>query len=283
MKNLLLVLVLSIGLSSCHHDDDHIIVIEFPTTDVVLNVKAEARVASRTSVNRGDIPATVENIDVTITSNVSPIEVSEIFELVDDGTGADGFVINDVALGSNDVVASTTTVANGSFEVSQFHHHTTAQDKLDENKAEVPFALYNGEVLNYVVTGTSDFINVDMTTNNGRINTVVVMDESIQDDYTYQVAYFTTANPTAQVFVPTQSNKGVSIYWSDEDSVAGQNIIIGFYVYDLDGNQVYSDSSVTTVLASTGINTLYTLTADSVQAESVGFDFIFQEWIEIDN
>ena len=279
MKNLLaLVLSLTI-LTSCHHDHDNDITIEFPTTSVVLNVSAETS-TSRVSVNRNDIPATVEEIDVTITSNVSPLEVMETFELVDDGSGVDGFTVEQVALGSNDVVATTTTVANNIFNVSQFSpNNITAQEKLDANKLLVPYAIYDGEVLDYTVTGTSDFINVPMTTQNGRLNTVIIMEESIQDDYYYEVITWTASVPFAYHY-PSNSSKGTSLYWSDQYAVDGEQQGITINVFDNAGTFVDEYLTVLTVAASTGINTLITINADGVQAQTVEFGFSFEPWVE---
>jgi len=279
MKKVLLVLLVGLGVMTSCHNDEHTHEIVFPTTDLRLNVATETSgLQSRSAdVNRDDIPATVETIDVTVTSNVTPIERNDIFTLVDDGSGEDGFVVYDVALGLNNVIATTTTVADGSFNVSQFDtNNMTAQEKLNDNKSNVPYAIYNGEVLNTDVTGNNDFVTVQMTTENGRLNTVIVMEESIRDDYYYEVITSDTS------ITPTNSGKGVSLYWSDENSVDGEKQSITIKVFASDDTFVYESNSEISVIASTGINTLLTINATKVQAETVGFNFSFQPWTEID-
>tara|TARA_R110002050_G_scaffold13832_2_gene44205 strand:- start:6632 stop:7750 length:1119 start_codon:yes stop_codon:yes gene_type:complete len=285
MKKVLLVLLVGLGVMTSCHNDEHTHEIVFPTASIRLSVDANSNASKGTSnesksnidVNRDDIPATVETIDVTVSSSITPIEINNIYTLVEDGSGDNGFVVYDVALGLNNVIATTTTVADGSFNVSQFDtNNMTAQEKLDDNKANIPYAIYDGQVLDVGITGNNDFVNVPMTTQNGRLNTVIVMEESIRDDYYYEVITSDTS------ITPTNSSKGVSLYWSDENSVDGEMQAITIKVFASDDTFVYESNSEISVIASTGINTLLTINATKVQADTVGFNFSFQPWTEID-
>lgn len=277
MKKISILLSITLTFLTSCHKDEHTHDIVFPTTDARLNVTTPQQ---RTVTNRGTIPATVEFIDVVVTSNVTPIEVEAGFELVDDGSGVDGFVVTGVALGSNDFNATTTTVATGSISANQFAMgNLTAQEKLDEQKDEIPYALYTGQVLAQNITGVNDFITIPMTTQNGRLNTVIQMEESIQDDYYYEVILLTSEGEVLYYY-PTNSSKGVSIYWSDEDSVDGAQLGITINVFTTDGTFVFDSLTVLTIAASTGQNTIFTINATDVEAESVGLNFSFQEWIE---
>ena len=282
MKKVLgLVLGLTLGLTSCS-DEEVTCEVIYPTTDVRLDVNASSSNITGRDVNRDDIPATVDAIDVTISSSVTPIERNEVFNMVDDGSGETGFVIESVALGLNDVIATTTTVANGSFNVSQFSTNTfTPQEKLDDNKSKVPYAVYIGTVNDVEVTGLNDFITVPMTTQNGRLNTVVVMEESIRSDFYYEVITWTTSEPATYLY-PSSSSKGVSLYWSDENSLGGEQQGITINVFASDGTFVYDSLTLLNVTASTGLNTILTINATDVEAETVGFNFTFQEWVEVD-
>tara|TARA_R110000782_G_scaffold13726_1_gene40260 strand:+ start:53 stop:895 length:843 start_codon:yes stop_codon:yes gene_type:complete len=277
MKKLSILLSITLTFLTSCHKDDHTHDIVFPTTDARLNVTTPQL---RTAVNRDVIPATVDHIDVTVTSNTTPIEVEAEFEMVDDGSGVDGFVVEDIALGSNDFNAVTTTLATGSLSATQFSiGNTTAQDKLDAMKDKIPYALYTGEALAQDITGVNDFITIPMNTLNGRLNTVVQMEESIQDDYYYEVIIFPSEGEVLYYY-PTNSNKGVSIYWSDEDSVDGAQQGITINVFTTDGTFAFDYLTVLTVAASTGQNTILTINSTDVEAESVGLNFSFQEWIE---
>ena len=282
MKKVLgLVLGLTLGLTSCS-DEEVTCEVIYPTTDVRLDVNASSSNITGRDVNRDDIPATVDAIDVTISSSVTPIERNEVFNMVDDGSGETGFVIESVALGLNDVIATTTTVANGSFNVSQFSTNTfTPQEKLDDNKSKVPYAVYIGTVNDVEVTGLNDFITVPMTTQNGRLNTVVIMEESIRNDFHYEVVSWTTSEPATYLY-PSNSSKGVSLYWSDENSIGGETQSITINVFASDNTFVYGSTTLLNVTASTGLNTILTINATDVEAETVGFDFTFQEWVEVD-
>ena len=290
MKKVLLVLVLGLGFVACSEVEVNCEP-QHPTTDLRLDVSANANKSKGVSihnktnvdVNRDNIPATVETIDVTVSSTITPIEVNSVYTLVDDGSGENGFIVQDVALGLNNVVATTTTVANGSFNVSRFNTNAfTPQQKLDANGSNVPYAIYNGEVLDVDITGNNDLVNVPMTTDNGRLNTVIVMEESIRSDYYFEVITWTSSVPPTSI-TPTNSSKGVSLYWSDENSIAGAQQGVTINVYTNNGTFVYGENTVLNVVASTGTNTLLTINATDVQAQQVGFSFSFQPWVEVNN
>ena len=282
MKKVLgLVLGLTLGLTSCS-DEEVASEVIYPTADVRLNVNASSSNITGRDVNRDDIPVTVDAISVEISSSVTPIERSEVFNMVDDGTGETGFVIESVALGLNDVIATTTTVATSDFSVSEFAtNEFTPQEKLDDNKSKVPYAVYNGEVNDVEITGINDFITVPMTTQNGRLNTVVIMEESIRNDFYYEVVTWATSEPATYLY-PSDSSKGVSLYWSDENSKGGETQGITINVFASDNTFVYGSTTFLNVTASTGLNTIITINATEVEAETVGFDFTFQEWVEVD-
>lgn len=282
MKKVLgLVLGLTLGLTSCS-DEEVTSEVIYPTADVRLNVNASSSNITGRDVNRDDIPVTVDAISVEISSSVTPIERSEVFNMVDDGTGETGFVIESVALGLNDVIATTTTVATSDFSVSEFAtNEFTPQEKLDDNKSKVPYAVYNGEVNDVEITGINDFITVPMTTQNGRLNTVVIMEESIRNDFYYEVVTWATSEPATYLY-PSDSSKGVSLYWSDENSKGGETQGITINVFASDNTFIYGSTTFLSVTASTGLNTIITINATEVEAETVGFDFTFQEWVEVD-
>lgn len=259
-------------MSSCSEDDT--LTVDFPTTDVRLNV---ATVESRTNVNREDIPATVESIDVTVTSQETNIVRNESYTLVDDGSGVNGFVVEQVALGQNEVEASTTTVATATFEVTTFSGNVN--DKLQDNKERVPYALYTGSDL-VDVTGVNDFFNISMLTDNGRTNTVIELAEAIADEYMLQVTSYTTED-SPQVVVGNVGDS-VSVYWSSNTSVEGKEVVYDINVIAPDGSVVFNTVQTQTVVGSTGINTLITVSDSDVQSESEGFSFSFEPWTEVD-
>ena len=286
MKKVLL-LVLGLGaLSSCNQEElleDSMI----KTTDVRINIKSKEDKTSKLSrstssdVNRGDIPVTVESIDVVVTSKETSIQRGVSYTIVDDESGEDGFIVGDVPLGKNNFEATTTTVASSTFNFSTFDHNETSQsDKLSNNKVLVPYATYSGSALDQDVVGVNDFISIPMSTDHGRINTIITLAEDIQDEYTLSVVAYTTVDDP--ISLTTNNNESLEVYWSADSSVDGNEVVYDINVVASDGGVVFSTIQTQNVIASTGLNTIYTINANSVEAQSVGLSFSFDPWVEVD-
>jgi len=288
MKKVLL-LVLSVGvLSSCNNDNEYYYDIECPKTDVRINIKSkevktnkQAR-STNSDVNRGDIPVAVKEINVTSESVSTGIDREASYNLVDDGSGVDGFIISDVPLGENNFVATTTAVAKGEYKSKRVNlKNTTVQAELDVLKAKTPYAVYEGTNDNVDITGVNDFVSLDMNTVNGRRITGGKLDESIRDEYTWRVVVH-TLNRSPEVY-DLKGNQGMTTYWSASDAVEGEVITFLVDLYSkATGEKVYSTTLEQDILASTGVTSNYTVFADRVEAETVGLNFTFQEWIELE-
>lgn len=283
MKKLLLVLVLALVFTSCEREKVVVIIEAQQKADVRLNVKASNNTASKTDVNRDDIPVVVSQIDVTVESSVTGIVLNELFKIVDDGSGEDGFVINEVPLGDNIFDAFTDTDVDGIYENTKSNgNNNTLSEKLSLLRESTPYAIYTGNAL-ADIDGDNDFVEIQMNTQNGRLLTGVEMAEEIQDDYKYVVTISTTSNPEEVLNMP--SSKRFINEWSNEDSVEGASLIIQFNIYSkVNGALAFaSEEFQIDVKASTGITTIFTLSADSVQQETLGLNFVFQEWVEEGN
>lgn len=283
MKKLLLVLVLALVFTSCEREKVVVIIEAQQKADVRLNVKASNNTASKTDVNRDDIPVVVSQIDVTVESSVTGIVLNELFKIVDDGSGEDGFVINEVPLGDNTFDAFTDTDVDGIYENTKSNgNNNTLSEKLSLLRESTPYAIYTGNAL-ADIDGDNDFVEIQMNTQNGRLLTGVEMAEEIQDDYKYVVTISTTSNPEEVLNMP--SGKRFINEWSNEDSVEGASLIIQFNIYSkVNGALAFaSEEFQIDVKASTGITTIFTLSADSVQQETLGLNFVFQEWVEEGN
>jgi len=283
MKKLLLVLVLALVFTSCEREKVVVIIEAQQKADVRLNVKASNNTASKTDVNRDDIPVVVSQIDVTVESSVTGIVLNELFKIVDDGSGEDGFVINEVPLGDNTFDAFTDTDVDGIYENTKSNgNNNTLSEKLSLLRESTPYAIYTGNAL-ADIDGDNDFVEIQMNTQNGRLLTGVEMAEEIQDDYKYVVTISTTSNPEEVLNMP--SGKRFINEWSNEDSVEGASLIIQFNIYSkVNGALAFaSEEFQIDVKASTGITTIFTLSADSVQQETLGLNFAFQEWTEEGN
>lgn len=288
MKKVLLVLSVVV-LSSCNNDNEYIYNVECPKTDVRLSIKSKEAKSNKQSksvnsdVNRGDIPVAVKQINVTSESVSTGIDREASYNLVDDGSGVDGFIISDVPLGENNFVATTTAVSKGLYKSKKVNlKKTTIQAELDSLKLKTPYAVYEGSNSNVNITGVNDFISLDMNTVNGRRITGGKLAESIRDEYTWQVVVH-TFNRFPQVY-NLKGTQGMTTYWSASDAVEGDKITFLVEVYSkATGNKVYSTKLVQDIVASTGVTSNYTVYADRVEAETVGLNFVFQEWNEIED
>lgn len=288
MKKVVLLVLSVLVLSSCNNDNEYYYDVECPKTDVRINIKSKevktkglARSTS-SDVNRGDIPVTVKEINVTSESVSTGIDREASYSLVDDGSGVDGFVIADVPLGENNFVATTTAVAKEEYKSKKVNlKNTTVQAELDALKLKTPYAVYEGSNDNVDITGVNDFVSLDMTTVNGRRITGGKLDESIRDEYTWQVVVH-TFNRFPEVY-DLKGTQGMTTYWSASDAVEGDKITFLVEVYSkATGEKVYSTKLEQDVIASTGVTSNYTVYADRVEAETVGLNFTFQEWNELD-
>ena len=224
----------------------------------------------------------VKEINVTSESVSTGIDREASYNLVDDGSGVDGFVISDVPLGENNFVATTTAVAKGEYKSKKVNlKNTTVQAELDVLKAKTPYAVYEGSNGGVDITGVNDFVSLDMNTVNGRRITGGKLDESIRDEYTWQVVVH-TFNRFPEVY-NLKGNQGMTTYWSASDAVEGDKITFLVEVYSkATGEKVYSTTLEQDVIASTGVTSNYTVYADRVEAETVGLNFTFQEWEEVE-
>jgi hypothetical protein len=277
MRNIIIGLTVLSILSSCHKDEHgHDII--FPTTDVRLNVDSQ----SRSNVNRDDVPVTVESISVEVTSAITGTVVLADYDLVDDGSGVDGFVVADVPLGANDFTALTTASGSQVYNSLSINQNAILEDVLDDKKSAIPYVIFEGETLDADITGDNDFINIDMNTDYGRIITLIKMDDSLTDDYYYSITVFTNQE-VAELMTFTNSNKRYLSMWSNIDSVDGQVQIHTVRVYAKSNDvEIVNYDIVSTVTASVGQTNVYTILADGLQSEESGLNFTFQSWSEVD-
>jgi hypothetical protein len=284
MKKLsVLVLGFSALLASCS-TEENIYIDSRPVTDVRVKAKAAANevgVSSR-SVNRGDIPVTVKDITVNSISQLSSIERNQLFTLVEDGSGSDDIIMNDVPLGENDFSATTTASGNNRYSLQLVSRGTDIDEYLEGKKLITPYVVYNGSTESAYIDGEDDFVSIDMSTLNGRRISMVELDDSIKDEYYYKVVMSTENNPTLTETVTNGKKRVVSV-WSNSSSVDGAWITFDLTLYSNINDEIVNTYSVTkTIEASKGITSRYTIYENTVQSEQVGFGFVWQDWSEVE-
>ena len=280
-KVLVLVLGFSALLASCN-TEENIYIDSCPLTDVKIKAKSvsnEGLVASR-DVNRGDIPVTVEGIEISSFSQLTSIEWSESFTLVDDDSGSDDIIMGDIPIGENDFYATTTASGNKKYSLQLVAGGSDIDDYLDVRRDETPYVVYNGSVESAYIDGEDDLVSIDMSTLNGRRISMVQLDYSIRDEYYYKVVMSTENDLPLEELVENGRKRVVSV-WSDENAVDGATISFELTLYSKINDEVVNIYTVDkTIEASKGITSRYTIYADTVQAEQVGFGFVWQDWNE---
>lgn len=280
-KVLVLVLGFSALLASCN-TEENIYIDSCPLTDVKIKAKSvsnEGLVASR-DVNRGDIPVTVEGIEISSFSQLTSIERSESFTLVDDDSGSDDIIMGDIPIGENDFYATTTASGNKKYSLQLVAGGSDIDDYLDVRRDETPYVVYNGSVESAYIDGEDDLVSIDMSTLNGRRISMVQLDYSIRDEYYYKVVMSTENDLPLEELVENGRKRVVSV-WSDENAVDGATISFELTLYSKINDEVVNIYTVDkTIEASKGITSRYTIYADTVQAEQVGFGFVWQDWNE---
>ncbi|MCK5788832.1 MAG: hypothetical protein KAH32_07525, partial [Chlamydiia bacterium] len=191
-KVLLSVAVLATVFTSCEKEAN---VVGKGTLEFTPLVSQENVIKKSGDVNRGDIPVYVKAINVNTLANAG--ETNTHFNLVDNGSGAAGFVINNVPLGHNTITAvSEPTIAAGtgphitrvvSKKIQSKYPEWTKDDAygyiiadaLDKGLISKDYqgtdrahygvyAVYEGSANADLTIDTPANVEVDMTTNNGR-------------------------------------------------------------------------------------------------------------------
>ena len=252
--------------------------LECERTNVELTITSKAPEASR-NVNRGDVPVWVEAIQVAVSSDVTTEDIFQEFNLVDDGSGVDSFIVEDVPLGGNEFLATTTTSTVSRHESLLLNKNSDVSDAIQSEVDENPYVIYNGSTSQNIVSGGNN-VDISMVTEFGRRITVIELEDGLESDYYFEVT--TSYNGSDIDTKEAKNGKKVLVYWSGDDSVAGETQEHSVSVYKKSNDALVNSFVMTEVIeASTSISSKWTIYADTILNEEQGLGFVWQDWNEV--
>ena len=233
---------------------------------------------TKTDVNRDGVFAWVDAITV-IAQDVDGVDYGDVFQLVDDGSGADGFFLSDLPVNQDiDFSASSTSVVDSSN--GQYLEQIADPNTLDALQARLVFATYATDApqTQYIVNGDNT-VTLNMNTTHGRIISSFQLAESFQTsgngtDPDFRVSV-TQGDETEQ----NGGTAGVTHYWNDVTSVAGATQSYTVQLIQVSNDEVLMEREIVeTVLASTSVTNKYVVGLGIVLSSSVEVLFSWQAW-----
>ena len=309
-----LVLLLGLGLViSCDKEealDDSLST--FDTTSIMAIIESGNNNTSR-DVNRpGSVLDFINTIEISadhVETIGAAYKVSEVFTMLDDGTGASGFVLEDVALGRNKFEATAKSYNQTPAEeyVWQTGEADTPWEWIDAQRGRHPNVNFydNNNALQDIYenpVAPQNVVNFDMQAESGRLIVGVKLSDEIRNtfysNYVYvqhQVKYANgdikqfTDNPDdpewskIAEFNSAHIDDLLTFYFSDNDkSIDGACVEFRFTVCDsvpgLVTNTFYRSICIEN---GKSIGCVYEITGDAVVENITNFNFTFN-WEEVD-
>lgn len=307
MKKILLFLtIIGLSLTSCSTDEPSGQTSSIEKTSVAFSLKQPNESANLTGkgiqVQRGDVPVTVSRIDIVATYNGTPsYSVDDFYNIVDNQPSATtNFILNDVAVGSNTFVATTQTNSTQKYELAP-SNGSTADQKITELKLHNPYILYNGTTTQTISKTTVNLVDLNMTTQNGRILSVFKLEDtglvfnnngtkvgnggtkSFKDLFEATITATVDGEPSAGT-TKVQQNGLVHFEWSNAKAVAGKKVVYTIDVTPINNNRnvhtVYTLEQ--TILAAKSISCIYTILHDNAPSPFVNENKIVFKWQPVD-
>jgi len=287
MKKLLL-LGLSLALTSCDKSETNIYLDDEKETGATIIIAPQASSSSGTSgrvtsssttVDRDGMFVWIETITVVAQDSEST-NYGKTFELVDDGSGEDGFYLEDVP--TNEVIdfsASSTSKEDGA---GKFLTSTGNPNNLDGFVGRMPFAEYNTDspVSQYVENG-DNIVSLQMNTEQGRLISSFQLDDEIQynNPNNNNLPMYKLVVSRGDESAYSTGLSGVVAYWNDVNSIGGvtQTFDIEIQNYET-GVVVYTRTIDETFVASTSTTNKYVVGLDFVDSSTVEVIFTWQSW-----
>ena len=173
MKKVLLTLSAILLMTSCSKESLEGVSVETVSVIAIVNQSPQGVGPdySSKSVNRGaSIYDWVSEINMTFTQNVTGYVKSEDFVLVDDDSGVDNFLIDNIGVGENTITATTKTNSQPLFTTEHLTNgKNNISSKLSEYKVLNPYAKYYTESLTQNILATEpNIVNLNFKTIYGR-------------------------------------------------------------------------------------------------------------------
>ena len=269
MKKVLLVLVLAVAFVGCEREVN--VDVTVPPCEECTGAKVSLAPQTRGDVNRGDIYAWVK--DITVVAMNQGVDYGDTFTLVDDNSGSDEFLLEDVPTGEiTDFSASSTSITQS------YNGQTLVEadpDNLDAFVNRMPYAEYSTDapVSQYIENG-DNLVYLQMNTNHGRLISSFQLADNIQSGYNLIV---TRGNDVVTV----TGTSGVVSYWNGTSSLSGEDQTFNIEVKDIVTGQVVFTRTITeAIVASTSTTNKYVVGLGFVEDSTVEVIFSWQVWDE---
>jgi len=277
----------------------------FDTTSIMALIESGNNDASR-DVNRpGSVLDFINTIEITadhVETIGDPYKVSEVFTMVDDGSGASGFVLEDVALGRNKFEATAK-----SYQQEPAEEYLWIDDQanmpwewIDAQRGRHPNVNFydNDNALQDIYENpdnpNQNVVNFKMQAESGRLIVGVKLSDEIRNtfysNYVYVQHQVTYADGSVSGWSGTSQFNNAHIddlltfYFSDNNkSITNACVEFKFTVCDSVLPGVTTNTFFRSICIENGksIGCVYEITGDAVVEDVTNFEFEFN-WQEVD-
>ena len=271
----------------------------FDTTSIMAIVESGNNNTSR-DVNRpGSVLDFINTIEITadhVETIGAPYKVSEVFTMVDDGSGDDNFILKDVALGRNKFSAYAESKNQTGAKEFEFIENTaeTPWEWVDLQRLRQPNTnFYDNDndlqdIYENPVNPDQNVVNFDMQAESGRLIVGIRLAQEVRDTFNSNFVYVRHringgAWSGMRIFNANNRNDLLTFYWSD-NSLSINNAEVEFeftvcdWVPDLQTNKF---SKKIKIQNGKSIGCVYEVTKDAVVEDINEINFTF-DWQEID-
>ena len=274
----------------------------FETTSIMALIESGNNDASR-DVNRpGSVLDFINTIEITadhVGTIGAPYEVSKEYTMVDDGRGASGFVLEDVALGMNEFKATA----------KSYQQDPTEEYLWIEDQADMPWEwidaqrgrhpnvnFYDNDNTPQLIkenpAAGENVVNFDMQAESGRLIVGVKLSDEIRNTFFSNFVYVQHQVKYADgslsgwsgmtQFNDLQKDKLLTFYFSDNDkSISGACVEFKFTICDRISGPTNTFFREICIDNGKSIGCVYEVTGDAVVEDITNFNFTFN-WEEVD-
>ena len=270
MKKIIMLLsAITLGLTSCEKFDEGVTNKDssaLEKTSVVVGVVTSDNKTSK-NVKRTTEHAWVSKVNLTAT--LGSYVATGAYDLITVGNSAysasdDGYILDAVAIGTNDfnAVTETSTIGSKTLTVST----NTPSVILAAAKLIDPYAIYTGSNIGKVIVANApNSVLLNMNTEHGKIVSVFQLGTEFKTNGYFAVVTATVGTNAQTVSI--SGNEVARFYWSDNDSKVGSKVTYSVIFKDKNEKTLNTYTSETVIKASTTINCTYTITSTKINLD----------------
>lgn len=286
MKKILLSLSIVCLLASCSTDETPVKEQSIQKTSIAVVVDQPTSSTTGKQIKRGTIPVWVNSIAIKATSNVFTNIVAQDNFTFNEGNGASFIGLDNVAVGSNNFVASTTTDSPQFYQLTNYTVNAGSfNDKfasaLNNIDNENPYVLYNGSTTASVASTGTNVIAIPMTTLNGRLLSIFQVTDALKN-LGVQAKITASVAGQSDLTAITKGNELVTFKWSNVNSVNDKEVTYKVEISPINNQSLILKTYEVKqkIVASTSLSCYYTIDGDGITftRNDVKITLNFQEW-----